>query len=110
MSSVWKALALTLVGFPVQILLWVFTLADIAWSNTFRILLGTWCKPCAWVFVWLFKVTTFPLLILGWSFRILLGVVGFAVDGWMLFFGGSGCFLRWGYDCHVKKFNERSYY
>ena len=31
-SSVWKALALTLVGFPIQILLWVFTIADIAWS------------------------------------------------------------------------------
>ena len=28
----------------------------------------------------------------------------------MLFFGGSGCFLRWGYDCHVKKYKDRAYY
>ena len=110
LSSVWKGLALTLVGFPFQILIWSFTVLDIAWSNFFRIVLGTWCKPCAWVLVWLFKVATFPLLVLGWSFRIFLAVVGFAVDGWMLFFGGSGCFLRWGYDCNVLKYHERSYY
>ena len=57
-----------------------------------------------------FKVVTFPLLLIGWAFRILLGLVGFTVDGWMLFFGGSGCFLRWGYDCGVKKLSERKYY
>ena len=29
----------------------------------------------------------------------------------MLFFGGSGCYLRWGHDCWFsKRFNERSYW
>ena len=110
LSSVWKSLALTLVGLPIQIVLWAFTLADITWSNLFRVLLGTWCKPCAWVVVWLFKVATFPLLVLGWVFRIFLAIVGFTIDGWMLFFGGSGCFLRWGYDCTAKKYSEREYW
>ena len=60
--------------------------------------------------VWIFKVATFPVLALGWAFRVFLAVVGFFIDGWMLFFGGSGCFLRWGYDCNVKSFKEREYY
>jgi hypothetical protein len=110
MSSFWKALALSLIGLPMQIIVWIFTIVDIAWSNFFRIVLGTWCKPCAWVVVFFFKVATFPLLLLGWSMRILLGVTGFVIDGWMLAFGGSGCFLRWGYDCSVKKLSEREYW
>jgi len=37
--------------------------------------------------------------------------MGFLVDGWMLFFGGSGCYLRWGYDCwFAKRFRYKNYW
>ncbi len=109
-SSVWKLLVLSLVGFPIQLLLWVFSVLDIAWGQLFRVLLGSFCKPCAWIAIWVFKGATFPILLFGWMFRIFTGVVGFMVDGWMLFFGGSGCFLRWGHDCSVKRMKERRYW
>ena len=32
------------------------------------------------------------------------------VDGWMLLFGGSGCFMRWGYDCWVPRLMDRKYW
>jgi hypothetical protein len=61
--------------------------------------------------IWAFKIPTFPIIILGWFFHILIESMGFLIGGWMLFFGGSGCFLRWGYDCHFsKRFGDRSYW
>ena len=41
----------------------------------------------------------------------MIASLGAMVDGWMLIFGGSGCFLRWGYDCRfAKRLTNRSYW
>ena len=76
-----------------------------------RIFIGTICKPCAWLAIWAFKLPTFPIVLFGWGFRILTETMGAMVSGWMLFFGGSGCHLRWGHNCwFAKRLKDRSYW
>ena len=69
-----------------------------------------WCKPCAWVFIWLLNI---PMLIFHLPYyyqRLQLELVGFIFDGWTLFVGGDGCFARWGQDCwFAKKIKERDH-
>jgi len=39
--------------------------------------------------------------------------MAFPISGWMILFGGSGCFLRWGYNCSFPngaRFKDRSYW
>lgn len=101
-----------LIGIPFNLLILVFTAFDYFWSQILvRYAIGTFCEPCAWIFIWIWKLPTFPILLLGWIVRFSNSFIQFMVDGWMLFFGGSGCFLRWGYDCqHVIRFKDRHYY
>lgn len=110
-SSIWKLLVVSLVGQALQIMIWLYILVDYVLDLVIRLFLGSICKPCAWIAIWSFKLPTFPIIILGWFFRIMIESMGFLIDGWMLFFGGSGCFLRWGHDCRfARRFKDRSYY
>ena len=89
----------------------MYIIADWTFDWFVRMFLGTVCKPCAWLAIWSFKLPTFPIILFGWFFRIMIETMGFMVDGWMLFFGGSGCYLRWGHDCwFAKRFKDRSYW
>ena len=76
-----------------------------------RLFIGTICKPCAWLAIWAFKLPTFPIVLFGWGFRIMTESMGALVSGWMLFFGGSGCYLRWGHDCwFATRIKDKSYW
>ncbi len=90
---------ISLVGIPWQTIIWLYIALDFVYDLTVRLFVGNICIPCAWVFIWLWKIPTSPIILLGLAFRVLIAFMGAIVDGWMLFFGGSGCFLRWGYDC-----------
>jgi len=107
----WKLAIISLIGQPIQLLIWLYILIDWVVDLAVRITLGWFCAPCAWLVIWAFKLPTFPIIFLGWFFRILVESMGLLVDGWMLFFGGSGCYLRWGHDCwFAKRFKDRRYY
>ena len=108
-ASLEQIFILTLVGWPIQILLWVVTLVDVIWSNTLRFLIGSWSKLLAYVFIFPVKIVLLPFTFFGWAYRIFFAVAKFPINGWMLFFG-NGCFLRWGNDCSAKKWSEREYY
>ena len=89
----------------------MYILVDYGFDLFVRLFLGTVCKPCAWLAIWSFKLPTFPIILFGWFFRIMIETMGLMVDGWMLFFGGSGCYLRWGHDCwFARRFKDRSYW
>lgn len=78
-------------------------LADLIYDWLWYGIFFAWCKPCAWVFIWLLNI---PMLVLHLPYyyqRVQLELVGFIFDGWTLFVGGDGCFARWGQDCWFAK-------
>lgn len=88
---------------------------DMGWDTLVRMFLGwiPFMKLFAWIAIWAFKLPTFPVIIFGWAWTILTETMVFPVSGWMIFFGGSGCYLRWGHNCHFpngKRFKDRSYW
>ena len=92
-------------------IIWIYILIDFAYDTVVRLFIGTICKPCAWLAIWAFKLPTIPFVIFGWAFRLMIESMGFMVSGWMLFFGGSGCFMRWGHNCwFAKRFKHRHYW
>ena len=110
-ASVWKAMAISLVLIAPQFLVWIYILIDFIYDIMIRLFIGTICKPCAWLMIWAFKLPTFPFVLIGWIMRIITETIGAMVSGWMLFFGGSGCYLRWGHDCwFAKRFKDRRYW
>lgn len=90
-------------------------LLDMGWDTLIRLFLGQifFLKPFAWLAIWAFKLPTFPIIIFGWAWTILTELMAFPISGWMILFGGSGCFLRWGHDCYFpngKRFKDRGYW
>ena len=108
-ATVVQLFIVTLIGWPIQILLWVITLVDVLYSQTIRILIGSWSKLLAYLFLFPIKLVLLPFVFIGWMYRIFFAVAKFPISGWMLLFG-RGCFLRWGADCSAKKWSEREYY
>ena len=99
LAVIWKSLVILIVSLP-----WWLILATIAWIDwvvdwIFLFTFGLFCVPCAGVFIWIINILLLPFTIWGWIFRILLDTFGLFVDGWMLPFGGSGCYIIWGHQC-----------
>jgi hypothetical protein len=109
LAAIVEALTLSLIGWPVKVLLWVFTLVDVIWSNSVRFLIGSWFKPLAYAFILPIKLALLPFSLIGGLLNVFFAVFTFPITGWMLVFG-NGCFLRWGNDCSTKRWNERKYY
>jgi hypothetical protein len=82
----------------------LFTVALIDWllDLVFLGLFGWWCLPCAGIFIWLINLVMIPFMLLGWLQRFWLETFGLVVDGWMLFFGFSGCYMRIGKHCYLN--------
>lgn len=99
LSIIWELMNMSLIALAWQLIIWAYVAFDFVTDQVIRLLIGSICAPCAWVFIWLLKIPTLPLVLLGYFFRIYFEIMGLMVDGWMLFFGGSGCFLRFGHDC-----------
>lgn len=72
-------------------------LLDWVWLGLFF-----WCDFCAGVMIWLINILMLPFHIWGWMQRFHLETYGLVVDGWMLFFGFSGCYLAFGKHCWLK--------
>jgi len=85
-------------------------LVDIIWDYLWYLIFFSFCKPCAYVFVWILNIAMLPIHVFFWYQRLMLEIVGFALDFWTLFFNGDGCFLRWGNDCwFARKMYERGH-
>ena len=88
---------------------------DLTWDYLVRIFLGSigFLRLFAWLAIWLFKLPTLPIIVFGWAWTIIMEIMIFPFSGWMIFFGGSGCFLRWGHNCNWpngKRLKDRSYW
>merc|ERR1712151_551437 len=78
-------------------------LTDFIWDWLWYGIFFAFCKPCAYVFIWILNVPMMFIHVNWWYQRFQLELVGFIVDFWTLFFGGDGCFCRWGQDCWFAK-------
>ena len=110
-SNIYKIMVISLIGLGLQFFLWGYIILDKILDYAIRLSLGLVFKPLAWLAIWAFKLPTFPIIIMGWVWRILIELLAFPLAGWMVPFG-AGCFLRWGPQCSpfTKKFDERSYW
>ena len=99
LSGVWKFHVIFAVTLPWWLLL--ATVAALDWIIDWPIwlLFGWWCVPCAGVFIWLINIAMLPFHILAWLQRFRLETYGLMIDGWLLFFNFSGCYLRFGRQC-----------
>ena len=84
-------------------------IAFVDWVVDWALLLtlGLVCRSCAGFFIWVINIAHLPFTIWGWAMTIMLEVFAFPIDGWMLLFGGSGCFFRWGKHCWFRKLNNK---
>ena len=88
----------------------IIILADLIWDWLWYGIFFAFCKPCAYIFIWLLNIPMMFLHFPWYYLRLQLELVGFIFDGWTLFIGGDGCFLRWGQDCwFAKKVKERNH-
>lgn len=88
---------------PFYLLLAAVALVDWLLDWIFIGLFVWWCPFCVGLFVWIINIVLIPFHLWGWIQRLQLEAYSFIVDGWMLLFGGSGCFLRWGENCWFAK-------
>jgi len=88
----------------------LFSIALLDWSLDWVFLgLFFWCKFCAGIFIWTINIAMLPFMIWGWLQRAYLETFGLIVDGWMLIFNFSGCYLRFGRHCwYVKRAKHRN--
>ena len=85
-------------------------LVDIVFDYFWYLIFFAFCKPCAYVFVWILNIATLFPHVMWYYQRLMLELVGFIFDFWTLFFGGDGCFLRWGQDCwFAKRIRDRDH-
>ena len=111
LGLVWELLFVVLYGSIPQTIFTGWFFVDLVIDSLVRLLLGSWCKPCAWVVIWVVNVPGIIFWFFGGLWRIVVQTWGLPVDGWMLLFEGSGCYLRFGHDCrYVKRFKNRSYW
>lgn len=101
LSSVWKGLLISSVMLPWWSILASIALIDFVLDFVFLYTLGLFCRPCAGFFIWVLNIALIPFTIWGWIQRFALEVFSLPIDGWMLFFGGSGCFMSLGHDCLI---------
>lgn len=98
-AFLWELHIIVIVTFP----WWIFlaTVATVDWilDWVWLGLFGWWCMPCAGVFIWVMNLILLPFHIMAWLQRFRLETYGLLIDGWMLIFGFSGCYLRFGNDC-----------
>jgi hypothetical protein len=79
----------------------VASIATLDWlvDWVFLLTIGLICKPCAGLFIWIINIAMIPFMLVGWVQRFFLETFGLVIDGWMLAFNFSGCYLMFGHHC-----------
>ena len=82
----------------------LFSVALLDWLLDWVFLgLFFWCNFCAGIFIWTINIAMIPFMLWGYLQRFYLETFGLIIDGWMLIFNFSGCYLRFGRHCWFVK-------
>lgn len=110
LETLWELNVVLIVTLPWWAILATIALVDWIIDWIWIGLFVWWCKTCAVIFIWIFNIAFLPFHIFGWLQRFRLETFGLLVDGWMLFFRGSGCYINWGRHCWFKRrLKDRNY-
>lgn len=101
LAAFWEAHVIMIFTLPWYLI--ILTVAIFDWLLDWVWLgLFFWCGFCSGLMIWIFNLIMLPFHIWGWMQRFHLETYGILVDGWMLFFGFSGCYLAFGKHCWLK--------
>jgi len=103
LSSIFELGVVFTVSLPWYLLLTTIAAIDWVLDWVFIGLFGLFCMPCAGIFIWILNIAFIPFWLAGEIQRFFLETLGLMIDGWMLFMGGSGCYLYFGKDCWYNK-------
>ena len=95
----WELGVVGIVTFPWWSIIVVIATVDWIIDWVFLLTIGLVCKFCAGIFIWVINIAMIPLMILAWVQRAFLETFSFIIDGWMLVFNWSGCYLNIGRHC-----------
>lgn len=110
LETLWELNVIFIVTLPWWAILATVALVDWIIDWIWMGLFVWWCRTCAAIFIWIFNIAFLPFHIGGWLQRFRLETYGLLVDGWMLFFRGSGCYISWGRHCWFKrKLKDRNF-
>ncbi len=79
------------------------SIIDLVLDWFFLFTIGLVCRPCASLFIWIINLIYLPFWILAWVNHFFLDTMGLLVDGWMLLFNFSGCYLFIGRHCWITQ-------
>lgn len=99
----WEALAVTIMALPVWAPIWALAFSDWLMDWVFVLTFGLFCKPCAGIFIWLINIVYIPFYVIALGLRFITETWGLFVDGWLLAFGLSGCYMFVGKHCGLLK-------
>ena len=102
-SAVWEALAIVVVALPIWAPIWALAIADWLIDWVFVFSFGLFCKPCAAIFIWLINIVYIPFYVMALALRFITETWGLLVDGWLLAFGLSGCYMFIGKHCGLLR-------
>ena len=102
-SSAWKLLAAFIMETPFLAFFASIATVDILFDWVVAFTVGLVCRPCASMIIWAVNIVYLPFWIAAWAHHILLDTFGLFIDGWMLFFNFSGCYLFIGRHCWMQK-------
>ena len=105
LSWIWEMHVVMIITLPWWLLIFAIAMLDYVLDFAFWLVFGWYCSFCAGIFVWAVNLVHLPFTIWGWLQRIFLEIFGFIIDGWMLFFGWSGCFMFFGKDCYLQSWD-----
>lgn len=92
----------SIVTLPWWFMIFSFAMFDYALDLVFFLLFGWYCSFCAGLFIWTINLIHLPFTIWGWLQRAFLEVFGGMIDGWLLLFDFSGCFIFIGHNCYLQ--------
>jgi len=64
---------------------------------------GQVCIHCAAALIWIINIIYLPFYLLAWVQRFFVETFGLIIDGWMLLFNFSGCYVFFGRHCWSRR-------
>ena len=95
----WEFGVVSMITLPWWSIIAAFASIDWLLDWVFLFTIGLVCNFCAGIFIWVINIAMIPLLIAAWVQRAFLETFGLIIDGWMLVFNWSGCYLNIGKHC-----------
>ena len=90
---------------PSSVIFFALAAVDLVLDWLFLFTLGLVCKPCASLLIWIVNLIYLPFYVLAYIRKVWLETFGLVIDGWMMIFNFSGCYIMFGRHCWARRSN-----